>query len=647
MREQEARPAMIKYLWAGQYATAFEAMGNALPVVHDIIECWTENTYTPDDDGQERRAQKQHMAISILVKTRNKNWMPFLTVILSLMAYEMSVPEAFTDLMTLLGLCASRRWTYDLVEEARRIGPPLLPFETLNYVGAAVCDNKSWAVNYKSMQTSESDGTRLEMMNWAVVHMPASAYPHSDARLRKLFNVGGGANTPTAVIFKQGFDKYSIIPLISHDHVDISRNKNARFLHLLVLARDGRLLDRPDYQPSDRTYFKYMKPIWDRMQSSYDDVREELEIIRSAEEIKWSQVVFVGGDGLTYMRQLHLIKQDPAKYIGERPQLIPILGDHPHGVSHTLHAGFRVYAPFINEFMQAIDHTAYTIDFNVSDFETNEFAFHIIFRACAEYTAEVGAGRYDDVVSFIETAEQNEKFGIVVHFLYDFAFAYWQLRQAVRSNDAAHIRLVWRELVLVMHSATAHKTNYAPMALNRVFWDYALHDDLSRLLDNMYTLSLNGLPGRNVGWDMPIEKLNLLLVRGVQAHVTRERIEKVHISRGLLGERPQRCGSLIHRSSADVPPQDEEDRHRRRKGQSLAAPNSRRLLGQGDRTNIRPSGADGVHGRGPRPRKTLGQAHTKGSRFRVLGTESARRVRDVDDVRHALIGNVSRAGCVW
>ena len=74
-----------------------------------------------------------------------------------------------------------------------------------------------------------------------------------------------------------------------------------------------------------------------------------------------------------------------------------------------------------------------------------------------------------------------------------------------------------------MHTEEAHKTQYAVMAIMRVFWSYALCSALAALYHANRTLSLSGLPGSNVGWDMPIEKENL----AISNNVTRPNFDRI------------------------------------------------------------------------------------------------------------------------
>ena len=49
------------------------------------------------------------------------------------------------------------------------------------------------------------------------------------------------------------------------------------------------------------------------------------------------------------------------------------------------------------------------------------------------------------------------------HFLHDYGFLYWDMRQSVRGNRSKAIDLIWRECIAFMHGDVGHKTQYAPI----------------------------------------------------------------------------------------------------------------------------------------------------------------------------------------
>eukprot|EP00965_Chrysotila_dentata_P138300 4574360-Pleurochrysis_carterae.AAC.2 len=99
--------------------------------------------------------------------------------------------------------------------------------------------------------------------------------------------------------------------------------------------------------------------------------------------------------------------------------------------------------------------------------------------------------------------------------MHDFAFLYWDMRKSVRSKQSEAIDLFWRECVAFLHIDASNKTQYAPMAILRVFWGQALQPAVAQVYHRNRTISLSGLPGSNVGYDMPIEKENLAISNNI------------------------------------------------------------------------------------------------------------------------------------
>jgi hypothetical protein len=124
--------------------------------------------------------------------------------------------------------------------------------------------------------------------------------------------------------------------------------------------------------------------------------------------------------------------------------------------------------------------------------------------------------------AFLAACSVNIDLEWLSHFLYDYGFMFWDMRQGVRGNMSQRLDLIWRECISFMHTDESHKTQYAPMAIMRIFWSEALSPELAAIYHSHRTIPLSGLPGSNVGWDMPIEKENLAC-RGL-ARPSRERL---------------------------------------------------------------------------------------------------------------------------
>ena len=314
-------------------------------------------------------------------------------------------------------------------------------------------------------------------------------------------------------VFKQGFDKYGITTLFHPSHPDIVGNKQRRFNEYMNWAHNGRLFHRTTHKPSfGKTAFYYNKPIFNRLQSSFEDVEFELDHFRHHIAHCASKVVFAGGDGLSVMRMEWSIARNRDKYLGTNPIVIPRLGDHPHGTTHINHACWRLWFPFMEKQLQAMDYAYIKNDFTVKESKHFEFALYILMRANAEFVDEVSHGfsqvPYDQTAQFLALVEQNIDAAYCVHFLYDYAFLFHQMRRSIRVNDANKIDLCWREAFTTFHTKEANKTQYSPMAIMHIYRTEALVDPLRILHDNMRCLALSSHADSMVGWDMPIEKQN-------------------------------------------------------------------------------------------------------------------------------------------
>ena len=182
------------------------------------------------------------------------------------------------------------------------------------------------------------------------------------------------------------------------------------------------------------------------------------------------------------------------------------------------------------------------------------------FEGVAQYFLHLdksgGGPDIEDMGPFLAECTINNDLQWLSRFLADFGFLYWYLRQAIRSNDSATIDLTWRESISFMHTTLANKTQYAPMAVMRVFWAEALCPTLAQVYHKNRTLSMLGLRGSNVGYDMWQEKGNLFISQNV-IRPSQERIATFlhelnftgHVSRNmekvLLSERKRDGAKMV------------------------------------------------------------------------------------------------------
>jgi hypothetical protein len=320
-------------------------------------------------------------------------------------------------------------------------------------------------------------------------------------------------------MFKPNFDKYSIIPLFHPDHPDIVDNKMARFRR--NFSDVSKMLKRGSVKPKHgKVHITWREPTWDRLQSSNDDVEKEMDVMRDHEFHKDSVLMCIGGDGLSEMRMEHAIAREPNKWLFATPMVLPIRGEHPHGTAHTLHGGWRLWWKWIEHMVRACDQTEYVkSDWSVSEFKQHDHCMCILMQAVTEFIDEVckGAPVPPTMVGpFLDALAVNLDAAYLSHFLYDFAFMYWQQRNAVRDGKVRELDLIWRESTAIFNTREGHKTQYAPMNIIHIYRQEALLPEIRAMVDEMRTLSLSGLESSDVGWDMPCEKLNLVLRTTVQ-----------------------------------------------------------------------------------------------------------------------------------
>jgi hypothetical protein len=292
----------------------------------------------------------------------------------------------------------------------------------------------------------------------------------------------------------------------------------------LTAANSGTLFDKPNFDsPYPPTHFTWHQPIKDRLQSSYADVEYEMDHIRRSPQHKFSHAVNLGGDGLSYMRLIHKLAQDPEKYLRRTPVVIPRLGEHPHGTYHVLHGDWRLWWPFLEAAAKQVNNRQIRPDPTVSEFNEAEHFLRIVTRACAEYVVEISKTgcHYHATSQFLTAADANLSFLIVCNFLYLFGFKFLQMRNAVRTNDSPLLDLIWAENLASARASNKHQ--YSVMSVVCVYWGAALVEPLASAFHNLRTIRY---VHSHVGWDMPIEMLNKLVKESVVANITHELIAK-------------------------------------------------------------------------------------------------------------------------
>lgn len=532
---------MVDFLWSGEYRHAMGRFIAANPDFLNLLEqqCMVDAEAEPLVTIKPRRPRalngdmpRFESVLSGIFRWRSQKLVTLETAALSIRFLHYRIPRpAWESVSFFSRMVMSRDATESICELALERDPGALYQTTAESAGitAAVFDNFTIQVGYGSYATIDKHGYRFDMTNWATVDLPATVAPGCTPSMLSALRA------PPRGIFRDDLSLDAFVRSFSIIAPDIVRNQQHRWQHYLERAVRGQLDERPLFQsPYPPTHFVWRPPIRDRLQSSYNDVNFEIDFIRSNPSHANSAVLMLGGDGLTYMRMIWRIAQNPRFYLfnTSKPTIIPRLGEHPHGTYHVLHGDWRIWWPLIERAAKVIDNKQVSSDPNVTDFDLSEHFIRILTVACAEYVLEISrtGTSYRLVTIFLREADANLSFAYVCQFLYLFAFKFKQMRDSVRTNNSDALDLIWRENLASARAASKHghageqgKTNYASMSVVFVYWGVALVEPLATAYRRSRTIRLINA---HVGWDMAIEYLNRLIKESVVANITFELIAK-------------------------------------------------------------------------------------------------------------------------
>ena len=539
MDNADDKAAMVDMLWTGEYELALGRFRHANPEFINLLEqqCMVDLEADAMVPIQPRRpTQLQGLprfesVLSSVFRWRSQKLVTLETAALSIRFLHYRVPRPAWESVSFFSRLVVSRDTAEAICElalARDPGPPYAT-TTVAGISGAVFDNYTIQVGYGSYATTERKGERYDMTNWATVHLPAATAPKCTKEVLK------AVRGRRSGIFREDVSISAFVQSFSIVAPAIVANQHERWRHYLQLASSNRLDQRPAFvSPYPPTHFVWQLPIKDRLQSSYEDVNFEMNYIRGQPAHADSEVLELGGDGLTYMRLIARIAQNPQFYLFRRdmPALLPRLGEHPHGTYHVLHGDWRIWWPLVERAAKITNNKQVVQDPNVTEFNQSEHFRRILTEACAWYVVEISSTGtdYRMTAQFLREADANLSFAYICQFLFLFGFKFKQMRDSVRSNDSATLDLIWRENLASARAASKHggtseqgKTNYATMSVVFVYWGVALVEPLATHYHRSRTLRLIDA---HVGWDMPIEYLNRLIGESVVANITHDLISK-------------------------------------------------------------------------------------------------------------------------
>ena len=519
MDNPAARNQLIDKLWSGDYTSAAGRFTEANPELVSLFQAQVPDDASGPTQFHELQSTRPRFegVLTLLFRARSQKIVPLEVAAMSVLFTHYRVPHVAWDAMVYFTRAVmSRTWTRSFIEDAvpRDPGPS---YPVAGGMTAAVFDNFQMDIGHGSYQTTDKRGYTLRMTNWASAFIPALAVP-ANFCIDTMLGAGG--------IFRVDRTLSSFMDLFSPVAPDLLAAKRSRWSKYLDAAAAGNIWDKEPYDsPYPPTFFHYHPPIFGRLQSSYDDVNFEMDLMRRSLYHRYACCIQLGGDGLSFMRIIHRLSQNPTLFLMTKPIIIPRLGEAPHGKFHVMHGDWRIWAPLIMKMAEVVNNKQVRWDPEVSDFNHCEHFLRILTTAFSEYVVDISktGTDYHDSVRFFKAAEKNLSFAYICFFLYIFAFKYLEMRTAVRRNDSKKLDMIWRENLASTRTSLGNKTNYRQMTIVLVYWGYALVEPLQTAFHNTRTVRWIHT---HVGWDMPIEILNSWIRAAVVSNVTEELVTK-------------------------------------------------------------------------------------------------------------------------
>ena len=180
--------------------------------------------------------------------------------------------------------------------------------------------------------------------------------------------------------------------------------------------------------PGTPTYFEIWQPLVGYGTESYADNDAVLEHIKEKIEdrIPGNKLTIIVGDQQTFDRMMKLRKYQPIDYAW----LVPMAGEM-HFCAHFLHAGWRLYWSKLLQWAVTALGMTKTLkeEWTVKEWNYYDDFMFVFTTGILRYLVKhVPADLYSMTVLLNDHAD-NIDFAMIVHFLYDFALPYCELRQ--------------------------------------------------------------------------------------------------------------------------------------------------------------------------------------------------------------------------
>lgn len=433
-----------------------------------------------------RRRDTTELILALLLRTRQSRIQPFFSVCLSVMALRAGVCVSFWGVMRRLGFVLNKQFTQRF---CRAVSERLREKRMADDVRVrfVVVDNCSYS-RRTTHQHVNRDGTRQDTVNWLEVphHFPMGS-------------IGRGA-------WHNGSDRFAALPRFDPRSTAFASLRQSSWQTFMGQAAAGLdILAHPTVAAAPtRTTTVYQEPVLDVNTAAYQDIDTSMQFI-SDRKLRGSEMILVVGDQQLYIRLLWQKIYHPDKWTW----LLPLPGEW-HFLVHVLMAVHKLwYRPLVERLVNELGFSKTIKDTwtSVEVYVYYDRFYQLLVAASAEYLQEVVPPAYQqDPRSLLEVVSRNKAAVYLISFLYDFGFPWLRLRHAIRANDFEVIDVMWPLTFHWFH--VTGKTNYTGMAVYVTCIRYGMKPELAALWTAMRTASLCGNRGRNVPFDLVLEKMN-------------------------------------------------------------------------------------------------------------------------------------------
>ena len=243
----------------------------------------------------------------------------------------------------------------------------------------------------------------------------------------------------------------------------------------------------------------------------------------------------VVGDQQTFDRMVKLRRNMPMMY----RHITPFNGGM-HFAAHFLHAAWRLYhGPLLSFFADRLQMKYLKEDWTVKSWSYYDDFVMIMVTAIVRWIAHLpGLDHADDINRLLTESEENADTQMPLHFLYDVGLPYVGLRQLLRQASSREMReeslLYYNMCMHMCRPAHVNKFHYAILCVHATWFYRNTIPSLRNVWDEMSTVLLRGIPGRNIPIDHLVEKVNKaskMMLRGI---ITAKRLRELVPSLNVL-----------------------------------------------------------------------------------------------------------------